>query len=182
MKSITLILSILAVLSLVCGVVSTLVVKTEITANWKRVGKVLIWIIGLLIFRLVIWGFTNPWSKDKTTPKTEMIGGIPIEKPTTEWTFIWNKGRKEVVLDVEITKNNEQLLHAVLHDKDGYGQDVSVGGLTLNWVNGDLIGTWQNYLDGDRGECFLYKRADWLWSGHYTLQDGSRTDCSLKVK
>ena len=187
MGTVTLVIAILAVTSLLIGVVATIVSKLDTVPNWRKVCKVLYWIIGILIFKLVVWGTYDSYKKDVHMVSPATSSGIATMQPREEWVFEWqllpgkmDGGRNKHTLQVEITKNDTKELWAVLHDKQN-GQDVSVGGLRLGKVGNDLIGTWSNYLDGDGGNCYLYKRSGG-WSGHYKLRDGSRTDCTLEVR
>ena len=135
--------------------------------------------------------FLAPWMWQKISEGgiTVTSSGIQTVRPAEEWVFSWrlppgqmDGGRNQHTLEVEITRNDRESLWVVLHDK-GNGEDVSVGGLRLAKNGDDLIGTWNNYLDGDGGKCYLYKQgANQWWSGHYELKDGSRTDCTLKRK
>jgi len=153
--------------------------------------KMLWWIASIVaIMIIVIWyPWEKGWNANVVPAKTTSLG-IQTVRPTEEWVFNWrlppgqmDGGRNRHTLEVEITRNDQEALWAVLHDKGNSGEDVSVGGLRLAKNGDDLIGTWNNYLSDDGGKCYLYKQgANQCWSGHYELKDGSRTDCTLKRK
>jgi hypothetical protein len=147
-------------------------------------------IIVLLIFGIgtVIVGF---WPRARSAVADAGAGqnrGTNTNIQPREWVFEWKKkpgewsiGRQGHTLAVEITKDTAQDLWLVLHDKKD-GVDIRVAGLRLNKTGEDLIGNWENYLDGDGGPCYLYKRTAQMWAGHYELKDSSHTDCFLTKK
>lgn len=147
-----------------------------VSTGWLR------WVIALAIIALVaIFGPMVYLHKAQAEKQASQM--------IKEWKFIWQMipghtsagGSNSLALDVEITKNDKDSFWAVLHDRDGQGIDVSVGGLRLSKVDGNLIGEWFNYLDGDGGKCYLYK-AQSGWSGHIELMDGRRPDCRLEER
>lgn len=180
------IISGIAVATLVGGIVATIVVKIDKVPNWRKVSFVLLCFVGLLLFKLVIFGIYHQYKEKPTTTATS--SGITVVQPKERWEFTWRLppgqtsiGRNSHTMEVEITKSDNDSLWAVLHDQNN-GVDVSVGGLRLSKVNGDLIGTWTNYLSDDGGKCYLYKEANGLWSGQEELKNGRRTYCTLKRK
>lgn len=162
--------------------------KTGGTPGTKKPGWI-IWPIIVLAAIAITWGITASQCKKAEEDRlTEIRSKIKMVHPNEEWIFTWTlppgqttNGRNRHTLEVEITRNDENSLWAILHDK-GNGEDVKVGGLRLAKNGDNLIGTWNNYLDGDGGKCYLYKEGTSHWSGHYELKDESHTDCTLKLK
>jgi hypothetical protein len=120
-----------------------------------------------------------------TTKTASSLSTVDIDNG---WVFEWSLPVGQTLLgynthhvDMEITRNDKQEFWAVLYDSSS-GVKVKVGGLRLGKTpQDDMIGAWSNYLDGDNGQCFLYKK-DGYWSGHHYLRDGRKIDCKIRRK
>jgi hypothetical protein len=187
MRLCTLIMCTAATIIFLIGVISMIVVRTDVTPNWKKLGKVLIWIIGLTIFRFLVWGTINYHgdkkkevvNRQEESPQNLLVGNLVFEwiLPSGQTKLGYNKH----AVDVEITRDDTQMFWAELYDSSS-GVTVKVGNLHLGkTVSGDLVGTWSNYLDGDGGQCFLYKKEGY-WKGYHTLSSGRKIDCILRNK
>ena len=168
-------------------------ILTGLMITWWRRGRpvpnisrrIVSWLIFIIVVLLLIWGFTSSWGKKTQT--TAIASGITVIQPVEEWTLTWRmksgdteQGVNHHTLKVKISKCDKVSFEAVLHDTNGHGIDERVGDLTLNWLNGDMIGTWSNYLDGDGGKCELYKGVDGFWSGDWEHKDRTTTHIELK--
>lgn len=157
------------------------------------------WTVRVILFIAVITAVTWPRAKDIVNwPKAK---GAEVSadagqnraantniQPREEWVFEWKLkpgewsiGRQGHTMKAEVTKDDQDDFWLVLHDQKN-GVDIRVAGLRLSKKGEDLIGNWENYLDGDGGPCYLYKRTAQMWAGHYELKDGGHTDCFLMKK
>jgi hypothetical protein len=173
----TWIFSITAVTVFVVGVVSVVVVKTDVTPNWKKIGKVLIWLIGILIFRLVFWGMIKYYWQDISWPAIIQRG-----QSTKSWVFHYDLMPGEVTKDghTESTFNAKINDDGVLFLVDLYDdQGVLVSDLCLKRDGNKLVGIMKNHKDGDTGTCYL--TADGVgWVGQIIWSGYSPITCTLK--
>jgi hypothetical protein len=148
--------------------------------NWDK-------ILGLVVFLVVTGIVLFLWYKHIEV-KERLVAEIRTTKVTTpkeEWFFSWRLppghyigGRNSHILSLEITRNDANSLHAIMHDNGG----ERLAGLRLKKKGQDLIGAWSNYRSDDGGDCYLYYQAPDVWSGHHTLKGGKKIDCSITIK
>ena len=180
MISITWIITTLAVLIFLAGIIATIVIRVDNIPKWKTVGKILIWVIGLLIFRIIFWGMVKYHDEIKTQKTvTQAAKAASVVQLKEKWIFsqICKSGEKKS-FEMEITKREAGQFYAVIQE-DHNGKKLNVAGIRLNVIEGDLKGTWVNYLNGDFGEMQLYKLSDKVWSGQHSLQDKTIRLCTV---
>jgi hypothetical protein len=91
------ILPVIGVVILIIGIVATVVVKIDPIPKWRTLAKVLIWIIGLVIFRLIVWSWykTNIEGKlhmpVESTKKIESIEVKTTQRPVTNLNITQRK-------------------------------------------------------------------------------------------
>jgi hypothetical protein len=143
----------------------------------------------MVIAGLAIWWVVSHWTRgwnkiDRWQSERNSTGSeVKLER----WTYTWRlpegrteNGRNSFPLDLEITRNDREQLWATFHSQYER-RDIRLGGLCLNKVGRDLIGTWSNYLDGDSGSCFLYYKAPGVWSGPaYSRYGSSQADVTIR--
>ncbi len=154
--------------------------KTKLKINWSLMGKV----ISKIIFAVFIACGLYLWYKHIEV-KERLVVEIKTTRviaPQEEWFFSWrllpgqySGGRNSHTLSLEITRDDANSFHAIMHDNGG----SRVGGLRLDKKGSDLIGSWSNYLQEDGGDCYLYYKGNNVWAGHHKMRDGSRIDCDL---
>jgi hypothetical protein len=153
---------------------------------WKVVWRLAVWTIVIAVLILGYKAIDLKHTEEVHKLRTAVVEAAET-KEVQKWTFLWRlppgeteQGRNQHIHTVEIMENNSKSFKAVLHDRNNRGKDARVGGLTLDWVRGDLIGTWSNYLDGDGGNAYLYKGNGEFWSGDWIHKDGTKTHIELK--
>lgn len=185
METITWIITGVAVTIFLIGVIATIVIKVDVIPKWKTISKILIWVIGLLIFRLVVWSLWNKdWSRIINTSPVQPVAansGTQVVIPKEKWSFKWITPYKSQDLSVEIVENRNGIFKAVLHDTNGHGIDERVAGLTMCWEGENLIGTWTDYADSEGGNAYLYKASNNLWSGWWECNNG-KTKVHIEMK
>ena len=183
MISITWIITTLAVLICLAGIIATIVIRVDNIPKWKTVGKILIWVIGLLIFRIIFWGmvkYHDEIKPQKTAAQAAKAASVVQLKE--EWVFSQiNSNGEKATFEVEITKRETGLLYALIQENKN-GKKLNVAGIRLNEIGCDLFGTWANYLVDDYGKMTLYKIDNNTWSGQYDLKDKTFRLCTLKRK
>lgn len=138
-------------------------------------------IITAIIVSLLTWMVIYLLGQNETKPPPTSNEKVQKTQPREEWSFsqVESNGRKRT-FEVEVTKGEPGVLWFVVQQKCG-GEKRNMGGFKLDSNGEGWVGTWVNYLDQDYGEVRLDRADNHVWSGHYTLQDGSRVDCVLKL-
>lgn len=169
---------ILAIFVLVAGIVSAIVVKMETVPNWRKVVKVLYWIIGLVLFKFLIWGIYGHY-KDGTLSKmtlTKTNPGIQTVQPKEEWVSNWKLPKGKTVrslnesgpLVTEIIKRDDKNLWInILYVKD---DNPEVARIRLTKI-GDRSweGPWEQDNPEDFGRCELHESIPGkLFTGNMT--------------
>ena len=179
MLTITYIISAIALISLALGVIVMIVVRVDPIPKWKTVCKVLIWVIGLLIFRLVFWGLVK-FYQEKTThptiPKKENL--LKSEKATpikNDWTFEWQLPEGKYVrglnksgpLPAKVERRpNGDLWISVYYRQDG---KTETGKMKLKLIDTGLWeGSWGQDNPPDFGNCNLNETSPGFMSGYMT--------------
>ena len=161
----------LAVASVVAGIVATIIVRIDTIPSWKRVGRILCWIIGILLFKLLIWCLIFQYKDSSLFNKPAQVKQTnPVVQQKESWSFsqIAKSGEKQT-FELEITKRDGRELFAIIQQICG-GTRKNVAGIRLAAVGEDLAGTWVSYLDDtDYGDMRLYKQLGMVWSGQYTM-------------
>jgi hypothetical protein len=181
----TWIVATLAIIIFVAGIVSAIVVRTDVTPNWIKIRKILVWVIGLLVFRMLVWGIVNHYPKESSAKQTANL--IPvIENKTVQYEWYWelplgqfvrgkNKGGPFVA---EInTQENGDLWVNVLYEE--YGKK-EVAKIRLGKI-GDKSweGPWEQNNPQDEGRCDLHEISPGVWSGTMTGKDGIPAFCKI---
>lgn len=125
---------------------------------------------------------TRPVSEEtaKSDEKSE-IARLKVElaqaketKAREKWKLKWRlppgkyeQDKNKLGLDVEVEESNSSVLRLRLYDTDVFGEREKVAWMSLRWVDGDLVGEWQNLKDGDGGNVNLYKGTPGFWSGQW---------------
>jgi hypothetical protein len=180
----------LAIIIFVTGVVSAIVIKSDATPNWRKIRKVMVWIIGLLIFRLLVWGIVNHYPKQTSEKPTANSIQVAVNK-TTPYEFYWKlpsgmfiRGRNESAKnerDVEIVRMDNNSLWFNQYYTEYGSREVcrfrleKVGEKTWD-------GIWEQNNPQDNGRCSLHEIVPGVWSGTITGKDGIPAFCKLIKK
>lgn len=176
MSDFTWMMAILAVASIVVGIVTTIIVRIDTIPSWKRVGRILCWIIGILLFKLLIWCLVFQFKDSSLFNKPAQVrqtNPVVIQKESWSFSHIAKNGEKQI-FELEITKRDGRELFATVQQMYGSTRK-NVAGIRLAAIGEDLVGTWVSYLDNtDYGDMRLYKQPGMVWSGQYTMTGGDK--------
>ena len=201
MITITWFISIISVTILVIGIVATIVIRIDNIPKWRTVGKILIWIIGIIIFRIIFWWLVKYHDEYKTVPAqkatppsqtqpTLSSRAVLVDK-VIYYDYYWKLDRNQFVNGQNEVKPNERTLELVrLNDKnfDLKQSYVQCGSPQTCWFTMQKTGNglWegdfkQNYPE-DHGRITLFEISPGIYSGKQTWEDGKTAICSIKRK
>jgi len=186
MITITWIIATLTIASLLIGVIAMIVVKIDPIPKWKTVGKIFIWVIGLIIFKFIVWSLIN-FHNDKSTPFTTAKSEIPSVQPAEEWVLTWSlppgeydRGLNSNTLEVRIIKNDSESLWFDTPYK--YRGVTEVSRYLLSKSGDQFAGVWSQEQPKDAGSIYMRKVGNQIWIGQMTDRSGRPCACALKRK
>ena len=187
MITFTWIITAIAIISLLIGIISTIAVRVESVPNWRKVCKIIYWIIGVIIFRLLIWWFMN--QHEQNVAKTQTSSEIGVVRPKYEWT--WKLPRGVYIRGRNCSSPNEKNVEVIFQDNGSLWinkhyleyNKPEVCRIRLTAI-GDKSweGTWEQENPPDHGRCNLNEIGNGIWAGHITGTAGIPAFCTLKRK
>lgn len=176
--------------SLLVGVIAMIMIKIDPVPKWKTVGKILIWVIGLIIFRLIIWGIVNGLHDKNGQPSTKAAKPeITTVQPRYEWTwklpnnqFVHGRNKNaDNETEAEIIPRNDGSLWFNIHYEE-YGSPETER-IRLGKV-GDKSWSGDREQDNprDRSRVDLDEVMPGVYRGVITWPNGMIGRCSLVKK
>jgi hypothetical protein len=176
----------IALASLAFGIIIMITVRVNHIPKWKTVCKVLIWVVGLLIFRLVFWGFIKLYSGK--IPDSNLLAKFGLTNQTNnDWTFQWELPRgqydhganKSDLLEAEVKFRPDGSLRVNIYFDNNYKLDVCKMRLEKTGEK-SWEGVWERDNPEDSGKCDLHEIAPGVMGGSMTSKTGLTAFCTLK--
>lgn len=185
---ITLIIAVLAVISITTAVLVTINKKAiKPTCTTQTPGTPAVsaprkpWFLKLCIVVFIIAVVTGTWWFTNYHTETGTI------QPDEEWILVWNlppnlysRGRNVDTLEVRIVKNDSDSLYFdMYYTYDGVKEAARA---QLNKQGERMVGSWCQDNPRDGGSIYMDKVGDKMWVGQFTGQTGESCSCTLKRK
>jgi hypothetical protein len=188
MITFTWIIGVISITVLVVGIIATIVVRIDNIPKWKTVSKILIWVIGLIIFRIIFWWLVKYHEEYKSAPPQITKSSAVITKsPEYEWSWELPRGQqvrgfnKSVPMVAEIIPRTDGALWIDTHHVE-YGSP-EVARIRLAKVGEkSWEGTWEQDNPQDSGRCSLHEVSTGTWAGQMIGKAQIPAFCTLKRK
>lgn len=186
------IISGIATFTLLGGIVATIVVKIDKVPNWRKVSFVLLCLVGLLLFKLVIWGAYCHYKNSTAKANNTTSSGIQKVQPKEEYEWVWELPPGQYVrglnrsgpMVAEIIKRDDSNLWINTPYLE-YGK-LEVARIRMSKISDkSWEGTWEQDNPEDHGRCELHEVSPGTWAGHMTGKEGASglsPFCTLKRK
>jgi hypothetical protein len=181
----------------VAGVVAAIVVRIDTVPNWRKITKILLWIIGILLFKLLLWGLYSNYKKEAVIKtqifKTEPVVTTVPARQITKYNFYWELPGNQYINGRNRAKENETVLELVsdgdpnsLYFDFHYTQSgrPQTCRLRLKKIrNGAWSGTFGQEDPEEHGTIELREIVPDTYSGTMTWENGMVGMCSVsKIK
>lgn len=199
----TWIISIMAIIVFLAGLIAVIVVKTEVTTNWRKIGLILIWVIGLLIFRMTIWAYINSEKRTATALpqllpiiKQPVMDSSKVTKTTISSQCYWYwklpagqyiRGRNEAAPDERtlkvVTRTDREICLDLNYQE--YGQWETMRIQLFKTGERSWEGTWRQNNPQDGGRLEMSEIVPGAFGGDIVWQRGKGNDdprgrCEIK--